>query len=269
MRGRPGLVAWVVPLTLSLLLGAPATAGAQEISWEAGIRPRSEGRSSGDVDVFFSSMRTQLALRAALAADLRLFIQIQDARVWGGTQDFSPSADALDLFRGYFELGHRGESVLWTRVGRQTLDYANGRLIGDPEWSQFGRSFDGVRTTLRLGEATLLDGFGMQLREGLVAGDRGEAAVWGIWGSHTFGAGRSIQLFWLRDQDGGDPETGRNTFGLYHDGVLGPLELRVEGAWQTGQAMAFRCRPELGSQSLCARGAPSWQPRQASFSRSP
>lgn len=242
MRGRRGLAGWVASLTLLVVASPSDAAGTQEVSWEAGVRPRSEARSSGDVDVFFSSMRTQIALRAALATDLRLFIEIQDARFWGATRNFSTSADALDLYRGYFELGHRGESTLWTRVGRQRLDYANGRLIGDPEWSQFGRAFDGVRTTVRLGEGTLIDGFGMQLREGFVAEGRGEAAVWGIWGSHVFGAARSLQLFWLRDQDAGEPETVRNTLGLYHDGALGPVELRVEGAWQTGQARGLELR---------------------------
>ena len=232
----------VVGLTVLLSGLLSGSVVGQQASWEAGVRPRTEARSAGEVDVFFTSMRTQVGLRAALSTDLRLFVQVQDARFWGGTRNFDQSADALDLFRGYFELGHRGESVLWTRVGRQTLDYANGRLVGDPEWSQFGRSFDGVRTTVRIGEGTLLDGFGMQLRESFVAGDRGEATLWGIWGAHAFPGGRSLQLFWIRDQDAGEPDTARNTFGLYHDGSLGPLVLRVEGAWQTGQAQELELR---------------------------
>lgn len=242
MRGRPGLVAWVASLALLLLASEPGAAVGQEVSWEAGVRPRSESRSAGELDVFFSSMRTQVGLRAALATDLRIFVQFQDARLWGGTESFDRSADALDLYRGYFELGHRGESLLWTRVGRQTMDYANGRLVGDPEWSQFGRTFDGVRTTVRLGEGTVVDGFGMQLREARVAGERGEATLWGVWGAHSFGADRSLQLFWLRDRDAGEAETARNTVGLYHDGGLGLLELRVEGAWQTGTAQGMELR---------------------------
>lgn len=226
---------WTVPLALALAGLVPTSSAAQELKLEASVRPRTEGRAAGEVDLFFTSMRTQLGLRGALSRDARLFVQLQDARFWGGSSyGFDPVADAFDLYQGFFELGHRGESVLWTRVGRQEMDLANGRLIGYPEWSQFGRTFDGLRTTLRVAEGTVVDGFGLQLRESSAAEDAGDASLWGIWGVHTLEGGGSVQLFWIHDRDGDDPETGRSTFGGYHDGALGPLAVTLEGAWQTG-----------------------------------
>lgn len=235
MRRHPPVPSGLVLLALAALGLGPGAGAGQTLTLEASVRPRTEGRTAGDDRQFFTSMRTQLGLRGALSQDARLFVQLQDARFWGGSRyGFDPVADAFDLYQGFFELGHRGESVLWTRVGRQEMDLANGRLIGYPEWSQFGRTFDGVRTTLRVGDGTVVDGFGMQLRESQAADAAGDASLWGIWGVHTLDRGGSLQLFWIHDRDGDDPETGRSTAGVYHDGTLGPLDLTLEGAWQTG-----------------------------------
>lgn len=227
------------------LLGSLPLPGAgqdltRELRLEASVRPRTEARSAGELDVFFTSMQTRLALAAAIARDARLFVQIQDARVWGGSRyGFDPSPEALDLHQGFFEVGHRGESVLWSRVGRQIMDLANGRLIGDPEWAQTSRSYDGVRTTVRLRQGTLIDGFGVQLRESAAALEAGDATLWGIWGSQDLPAGGSVQLFWLHDRDGDDPETARSTVGVYQDGTLGPVDLTLEGAWQFGEVQGL------------------------------
>lgn len=39
------------------------------------------------------------------------------------------------------------------RAGRQSLDFGDARLVGDPNWSNVGRSFDAARLTLHRGRA--------------------------------------------------------------------------------------------------------------------
>ena len=87
-----------------------------------------------------------------------------------------------------------------------------------------------------------MDGFGVQLRESAAAVDAGDATFWGLWGSHAWGDGGSVQLFWIHDRDGDDPETRRNTWGLYQEGGLGPVAATIEAAWQTGTARGDRLR---------------------------
>ncbi|HSM05462.1 MAG TPA: alginate export family protein [Longimicrobiales bacterium] len=250
---------------LVLAAGAVATsapAAGQDVSWEASVRPRTETRDLGELETFFTSMQTRLGLAAALGADVRLYAQLQDVRFWGGASRVpSASANAFDLHQGFFELGHRGESTLWTRVGRQEMEFGNGRLVGAPEWSQTGRSFDGVRGAVTLGEHTVVDGFGMQLRESLVAPDQGDAVLWGAWGTHTFPGHGELSLFWLHDRDGDDPEIARSTVGVHHTGSLGPATVRLEGAWQGGEVRgvdlsgAYMVAASLGTALLQGRGS--------------
>ena len=239
MRRTPGGL-----LAAAALLAFALPARAQDVTWEASVRPRGEGRDlGGPTEAFYTSMRTRMALRAGLGADVRLYVQLQDTRFWGGRSlTFDGSADAFDLHQGWFELGHRGRSVLWTRVGRQEMEFGNGRLIGAPEWSQLGRAFDGVRAAVRLGEHTVLDGFGSELRESFVAFDESDATLWGLWGRRELPGYGEVSLFWLHDRDGNDPETRRSTLGVYHVGRVGPGTVRIEGAWQGGEVQGLDLR---------------------------
>ena len=249
-------------LSAAAFLSVAVPARAQELTWEASVRPRAEGRDlGGETEAFYTSMRTRLALRARLSADVRLFVQLQDTRFWGGRSlTFDGSADAFDLHQGWFELGHRGESVLWTRVGRQEMEFGNGRLIGAPEWSQVGRAFDGVRAAVRLGEHTVLDAFGSELRESFVAFEESDATLWGLWGRRELPGYGEVSLFWIHDRDGNDPETMRSTLGLYHVGRVGPATFRLEGAWQGGDVQgldlhnAYMVAASLGAPLLEGRG---------------
>ncbi len=245
--------------TALLLVAWPARA--QDLTWEASVRPRAEGRDLGESQASYTSMRTRLALRAGLGADVRLYVQLQDTRFWGARSlGFDGSADAFDLHQGWFELGHRGESVLWTRVGRQEMEFGNGRLIGAPEWSQLGRAFDGVRAAVRLGEHTVLDAFGSELRESFLAVQEGDATLWGFWGRRELPDYGEINLFWIHDRDGNDPRTRRSTLGLYHVGRMGAATLRLEGAWQGGDVRglelqnAYMVAASVGAPLLEGRG---------------
>jgi hypothetical protein len=81
---------------------------------------------------------------------LKFFFQTQDSRSYFTNVVPTPTSqrDSLDLRLGYVEIGNREESPVTLRAGRQALDFGEGRLVADPNWSNVGRSFDAVRLTL-------------------------------------------------------------------------------------------------------------------------
>lgn len=95
--------------------------------------------------------RLRLNLIAAPTESVRLVLQAQDARVFFTTASPPPATqqDPIDLRIGYLEIGDRETRAVTLRAGRQGLDFGEGRLVADPNWSNVGRSFDALRLTFR------------------------------------------------------------------------------------------------------------------------
>src|SRR5205807_37513 len=49
----------------------------------------------------------------------------------------------------YVQIGNPESDPVSVRAGRQSFNFGEGRLVADPNWSNVGRSFDGLRTTFR------------------------------------------------------------------------------------------------------------------------
>ncbi len=96
--------------------------------------------------------RLRLNLRIRPLPWLSLNFQAEDARVFGQNTLPAPASqkDSLDLRLGYAQVG-LDDGRMTVRVGRQGLDFGDGRLLADPNWSNVGRSFDAARLTLRRG----------------------------------------------------------------------------------------------------------------------
>ncbi|MBT8336936.1 MAG: alginate export family protein [Gemmatimonadetes bacterium] len=245
------------PALWTMAIAVAATAiplSAQDVDWSGGIRPRFEARAFDDGPTpTFVSMRTRIELRAVVNPYARIFVQVQDARLWGdetGVKD--GSADQLDLHQAYLDVGHRGESPLFLRAGRQEAEWAEARLVGTPTFSQIGNAYDGVLAAIRLGERGMLDLFGYQLREAEAPIHSSDRALFGAWaelplgtaegsaGGASEGPTGSLQLFALHDRDNLDRRaTRRTTLGAYLLGDLGPLSARIEGALQRGDLQGF------------------------------
>ena len=85
---------------------------------------------------------------------MRFVFQGEDARVFGQNTLPAPASqkETMDLRLGYMQAGiEEGPAML--RVGRQPLNFGEGRLLSDPNWSNVGRSFDAARLTLHRGGA--------------------------------------------------------------------------------------------------------------------
>ncbi len=94
--------------------------------------------------------RLRLNLSLRVSPWLRFGFQAEDSRVFGQNAMPAPASqkDAMDLRLGYLEAG-KAEGPVILRAGRQSLDFGDGRLLADPNWSNVGKSFDAARLTLQ------------------------------------------------------------------------------------------------------------------------
>lgn len=82
---------------------------------------------------------------------LTFSFQTQDSRVFFTNVSPAPASqkDPLDLRVGYVQIGHPEANLISLRAGRQSFVFGEGRLVADPNWSNVGRTFDGMRLTLQ------------------------------------------------------------------------------------------------------------------------
>lgn len=154
------------PLALTFVLCGfltPRTAAAQTatasipVSIFGEIRSRSEGDWPGGAlatDVY-TYLRSRLGVRAAPAKGVTIVAQVQDSRVFGAeSNSTATNPDAIELHQGYLELSTMwGPGELKARAGRQEITFGNERLVGAVDWSNTGRSFDGLRVLFTQGRA--------------------------------------------------------------------------------------------------------------------
>ncbi len=133
----------------ALVVSWAGSARATDIRFGGQVRPRFEAYDPGlnGSNDTYTSMRVRTHLSAVMEDNVSVLVEVQDVRLWGGeTGTLSDyRADNWDLHQGYFEI--RG--LLWrelsVRAGRQAVRMSNERLVGAVDWSQQGRSFDGIR----------------------------------------------------------------------------------------------------------------------------
>lgn len=235
-----GLVALLLPGMLAAV-DAPALAAQQaadgDVTWGGMFRTRFEAREvEGGRSTAFTGMRIRVDARHILSPEVRVFAQLQDVRRWGEeTSTLDGSADGLDMHQAYLEAGLRGESRLWARVGRQEIEYRDGRLLGNADFNNFARTFDGARVGVRAGDATVVDAFAVQLRESAAGEDVSDAAYFGAWSQTGLGSGVTVDAFVIHDVVEGAASTARTTVGSEVRGTLGPATWRAQGAWQGGE----------------------------------
>jgi hypothetical protein len=212
---------------------------AQEVTFGAQVRPRAEYRnpgsgSGGGEDDAFTSMRVRAYLNADLKQNVRVFVQVQDVRVWGEESntlgDFD--ADNFDLHQGFLELS-RADNDLMARVGRQEMNLGGQRLVGAVDWTQQGRSFDGIRARAGdpWGGVTV---FGYQLGDATSPG-MDEALFLGAHGEIKNVAGGTLGLYALYDHaDVTLANTNQGTVGARLAGMASGILYRGEVYFQTG-----------------------------------
>lgn len=227
---------------IALLLSTAVPAIAQDrVELGGQVRPRFEAvdqeRSAVQAGSrAFTSMRVQAHLDGHRSDALRAFVQIQDVRIWGEERSTlgDDRADALDLHQGFLQVGDDTDTFRWLRIGRQEVSFGEERLVGAVDWSQQGRSFDGVR--LAAGWRSLgLDLFAFQLSDAAAGPARADAALLGAYGVLELRDDSTVDLFGLIHRVEGETRIREHTFGgRYSSSGPGLWRHRVEGALQIG-----------------------------------
>ena len=108
------------------------------------------GENFKAIDDLYLLNRLRLNMDVTATSWLKFGFQAEDSRVFGQNTLPAPASqkDAMDLRLGYVQFGGE-ERPVTLRAGRQSLDFGEGRLLADPNWSNVGKSFDAARLTLR------------------------------------------------------------------------------------------------------------------------
>lgn len=116
-------------------------------------------RAEGDVGISFKDSsdryvlnRLRLDMKILPLKWLKFEVQSQDSRAFGREEaPKSPYVDPWDLRLAYAEVGDIEAYHSIFRVGRQELAFGDQRLIGNSNWTNAARSFDGYRTAVQYG----------------------------------------------------------------------------------------------------------------------
>lgn len=119
---------------------------------DAELRPRGEAWRGYRVlqpdtlkdPLFYFSQRTRLSFNFNSDV-LDIKITAQDVRIWGSDNIYSSTGAfgrtaGLDLYEGW--LAVRPFTNLEVKVGRQTMNYDDGRLLSNRNWNQYGLTYD-------------------------------------------------------------------------------------------------------------------------------
>jgi hypothetical protein len=252
-------------LLFPALLSSPSASTGQSqptITWHGEVRPRFYAREpvEGSWDRW-TSMRARIALNVQPEQGLRLFVQVQDVRFWGGEETARDrSADAVDFHQAFFEVDSLPAVGGLTRAGRQEVGLAEGRLIGAPDWGQAGQTFDGVRWIRPLGPRRLEMVF-LKLREDTSPAHDHDADLLASWLALPLGELGEADLIGIHDRGSGPEGNRQNTVGAIWRKAPFPFSFRVQGMYQFGE----RGGTDVSGYMVAARAGVSIMEDRATF----
>ncbi len=121
-------------------------------------------RGEGDIGIKFANNATDRYLLNRLRFDsqilptkwLKFEFQSQDSRAFEREEGPKPPyADTWDLRLAYVQLGGLEQYHTFFRLGRQELAFGDERLIGNSNWTNVARSFDGYSAAMKFGKFRL------------------------------------------------------------------------------------------------------------------
>ncbi|MEM6559557.1 MAG: alginate export family protein [Myxococcota bacterium] len=178
----------------------------------------------------------------------------QAAGFFGNLTNTTETAD-LGLYEGWLRL----EGTSWlVDAGRLRLNYGDALVIGDLDWNQVGRSFDGLRSRLDLNSAGWIDLIVTQVRDGIGGpGDdsfAGDIFFGGVYASLGTLIDEDLQLepyvlsqLWGEERvnDSTAPAAAQLTAGVRAVRDFGPVDVRLEPGIQFGQRRVENATPDV------------------------
>ena len=124
------------------------------ICLNAGYRARLEGFDSGvfQRDNSDTYLLTRFRMGALIKPNpwLHVYTELQDATAfWKDQPRAPPYQSTWDLRRAYVDLGDFEHGPISIRVGRQDLNFGDGRLVGTSFWRNASRGYDAAMLMVR------------------------------------------------------------------------------------------------------------------------
>jgi len=219
---------------------------------ELGVsRPRF---TEGDNTVFRARLTFQTAELDLAGVKGSIYFAPQASGSWGMSGTGGTVGEAnVGIYEGYFKLA--GEHLAF-KAGRFAMNYGEALVIGNLDWHQSGRAFDGAHLSAKAGKVTV-DAFFTQTAEGWPAQGQpffaGDAFFWGAYGMFgpAIAQGLDLDVYALAktwgasntttdDGMGGTVTTHRDaatfvTIGARAKQKLGVFDYRAEADLQLGK----------------------------------
>jgi hypothetical protein len=227
---------------------------AQDVRLNTQVRPRFEWREPGAhaAREDFTSMRTRLGATALLPENISVFVQIQDVRIWGQDATVGEPVGFPELHQGFLAVERIAGGTNGIRAGRQEITFGAQRLVGNADWAQRARSFDGVRATFGSAPRAALDLFTTQIAD-REAGRTFDASFHGIHATLPMERAVSVELYGLYNRARTDATTDQGTVGTRLTAAPGVLSVELEAAYQFGD----RADRRVSAYMLRAAAGPS------------
>ncbi len=183
--------------------------------------------------------QTRLWADADVNEHLRVFIQLQDARVFGAEGTTLGFANAysensiFDLHQGYFDLKNLFDLPLTVRVGRQEIIWGDHRVIGNFVWNNVGRSFDGGRVMWDTDDIHA-EAFAAKVNESGFVSDSDQNVYASLVGFKKLVPGALLELMYIQKNDQNNT-TNNATINGFSPSPSGAVEIHDVGARITGK----------------------------------
>jgi len=138
--------------------------------------------SEGDTTVFRARLTFQTAELDLAGIKGSIYFAPQASGSWGTSGTGGTIGEAnVGIYEGYFKLA--GDQVAF-KAGRFAMNYGDALVIGNLDWHQAGRAFDGAMVSVKAGKANI-DAFVTQTAQGWPTQGKpflgGDAFFWGAY----------------------------------------------------------------------------------------
>ncbi len=121
------------------------------LTFSGELRMRAEARDNADFNADRLDGAAQVFQRVRLGVarefehGVKVFAQLQDARIWGEEGSSLHALNHVDLQQAYVQIERVMNLPIDVRLGRQQLSFGNERLVGKYDWHNVGRAFDAMQ----------------------------------------------------------------------------------------------------------------------------
>jgi len=225
-----------------------------KVSGQVRFRVEIDGKSfdAANTTKAYELMRTRINVDALVDNNAHAFVQFQDSRILGGSDQFGnwQSGDLndgknVDIHQAYLQIDRLWFDGLGVKVGRFEYTFGNHRVFGNVGWSNVGRSWEGGLGWYR-GENVRFSAFWLKAQEEQEASSALANRDFDIFGVHTKIDKANLELFGIyeldsdtlyRDSDSTvlvGNKLDRLTFGLHYHRQHQQFDFELNGAYQLG-----------------------------------